>query len=210
MVEKFCPICKQNYPATLEYFYEHKTNHSDGLYTYCKKCTIEKHKDYQRKYDADKVRANSRKNYKREKAKNSHRESAKRQSLAGYHIRYRKNNKDKIKFYNEKRKNKNLRISKQEWDSCKNYFNNCCAYCGMSAAKHKELFNQDLHKEHVNCDGKNDLSNCVPSCKTCNSSKHRLDISEWYNEKNPIYFEERMLKIDRWLKEEFKNYLTDT
>ena len=33
-------------------------------------------------------------------------------------------------------------------------------------------------------DGKNDLSNCIPSCESCNSSKNIKTLNNWYNHEN--------------------------
>ncbi|OME70491.1 hypothetical protein BSK65_11210 [Paenibacillus odorifer] len=65
----------------------------------------------------------------------------------------------------------------------------------------------DLHKEHVNDDGANDLSNCVPACYSCNSQKWKFCFEDWYNESNKSYTEDRINKIHIWLKIDFRRYL---
>jgi hypothetical protein len=77
----------------------------------------------------------------------------------------------------------------------------------MSLEEHKEIFNQDLHKEHAINKGTNDLSNCVPSCYTCNSIKHDKDYIDWYTKNNPLYNEERLQLIEQWLNDEYKKYI---
>lgn len=65
----------------------------------------------------------------------------------------------------------------------------------------------DLHKEHVDDSGANDLSNCVPSCQSCNSSKNIFSLEEWYTEDNLNFTEERLSKIYRWLNEDYLKYI---
>jgi 5-methylcytosine-specific restriction endonuclease McrA len=111
-----------------------------------------------------------------------------------------------IRSYTRERSNKNHKITKIEWESCKKYFDNKSAYCGFDDQEHKKLYNQQLHKEHVIHNGENDLSNCVPSCKHCNSQKWEFTLEEWYNEGNPSYTKERYDKIIKWLKEDYKQF----
>jgi len=40
------------------------------------------------------------------------------------------------------------------------------------------LLKNILHKEHVDDNGANDLSNCVPSCQSCNSTKNLKTLEE--------------------------------
>ena len=70
-----------------------------------------------------------------------------------------------------------------------------------------ELKNIDLHKEHVDHNGANDLSNCVPACQSCNSSKWEFDFNDWYCPNNPVFTQERYEKIVKWLEEDFLIYI---
>ena len=70
-------------------------------------------------------------------------------------------------------------------------FDNCCAYCGK---QHKAM---DLEIEHfvpISKGGTHVLSNIVPACKSCNSSKTYHDAKAWY-EKQEFYSRKRWLKI---------------
>lgn len=118
---------------------------------------------------------------------------------------YRKNNPDKFKIYSGRHKDHD--INKHEWDSCKQYFNYECAYCGMAEQEAKERYNNFLHKEHVDCNGNSDLSNCVPACKQCNSEKHTFELDDWYREENDKYSIDRYNKIIKWLQSDHKNYI---
>jgi hypothetical protein len=115
-----------------------------------------------------------------------------------------------LKKYAEKRNNKNHKISKEEWETCKEYFNNSCAYCGISELLAKETQGQRLHKEHVIYNGANDLSNCVPSCRSCNSQKWEFELTEWYNINNINYSQDRFDKINSWLNSDYKKYIKST
>jgi len=53
----------------------------------------------------------------------------------------------------------------------------------------------------------NDLSNCVPSCKQCNSQKHTDSLEEWYNEDNIKYSKRRFNRIHKWLDGDYKKYI---
>jgi 5-methylcytosine-specific restriction endonuclease McrA len=121
--------------------------------------------------------------------------------------RQSKEGKERCKVYNLNRRHKNHDITEIEWLLCKEYFNNSCAYCGMILEEHKEIFNQDLHKEHKDDNGSNDLSNCIPGCKNCNSQKWKFEFDEWYNENNSVYTKERYDKIIQWLNSDYILYL---
>lgn len=42
---RFCPICEEKKPRTLEFFSKKTQNKGDGLNTYCKECEARKHKE---------------------------------------------------------------------------------------------------------------------------------------------------------------------
>jgi hypothetical protein len=115
--------------------------------------------------------------------------------------------KERIKIYQEKRKEKEHKMTKQEWMDCKSYFNNSCAYCGISEQESKLKFNELLHKEHLYHEGRNDIKNCVPSCKECNSEKHEKTLNEWYNGNNQKYTYERYHKIYQWIRFDCKKFI---
>jgi len=132
--------------------------------------------------------------------------------MKDYHKQWMKDNKDKIHDYNMKHSCKKHQISKEQWKECKDYFNNECAYCGLKQEDHfihrkGKLINIDLHKEHVVWNDANDLSNCVPSCQTCNSRKHTYALDKWYNKDNPKFTQERYDKIIKWITEDYKKFI---
>lgn len=145
---KICSKCKTEYEATKEYYYETKGK----LIQPCKKCRNEyqtkrmyEKRDYCYAQTKEWIKNNKEhlKQYQREFNKNNP------EIKAEFSKRWRKENKDKIKEYCIKRAEKNHKISNIEWNYCKMYFNNSCAYCGMTASDSKIKYKQGLHKEHV-------------------------------------------------------------
>jgi hypothetical protein len=135
-----------------------------------------------------------------------------REYESAYMSEWQRNNKDKLKLYAEFREmHKTHEITPEEWENCKNYFNYRCAYCNLAIEEHYikykgKLRLGDFHKDHVNHKGANDLSNCIPACKICNSSKHQYTIDEWYNLENENFSTERLDKIIKWLDKDFLEY----
>ncbi|WP_186331665.1 HNH endonuclease [Paenibacillus xylanexedens] len=120
---------------------------------------------------------------------------------------WQRRNPDRLKVYSFYRyMHKTHDISNEEWELCKEYFNNSCAYCNLSLATHQKVNKQDLHKEHVDPNGSNDLANCVPSCRECNSSKKDKNMIEWYKTKD-FYSITNLKKIEDWLKGDYVNHL---
>ncbi|KAF6565308.1 HNH endonuclease [Paenibacillus sp. EKM202P] len=193
-------------------FYSNKANGTDGFNPYCKTCT--KHKSS--KWVKD--NAETHRGYKRtERAKEVSR-LTKRKNDQKYrggksYQQWIKTNKSRLKEYREKRKSKKHDISQSEWRKCKEYFNNCCAYCGMPESDHfrkwkNEYKKSDFHKEHFDDTGVNDLSNCVPSCLNCNSSKWIHDFEKWYPQQ-PFFSDERLAKIKVWLEQDYRLYIKE-
>jgi hypothetical protein len=108
--------------------------------------------------------------------------------------------------------NKKHEITKNEWENCKNYFNYRCAYCGLAIEEHYIIYNGilklgDFHRDHADDEGRNDLSNCIPACKSCNTSKSNKDLLEWYDVDNDNFNTERLFKINKWLNEDYLKYI---
>jgi hypothetical protein len=210
---KICSKCKRELPETEEYFYKSKNKTGYRLMAECKECARErtinnyqdpiknqKKKEYMKiwregninevaEYDREYYKKNGK--HRREKAKE-----------------FLRKNPEKAKEYQVKRKLKNHDISKTEWIYCKEYFNNCCAYCGLPIEEHYRSYNEnpkniDFHKEHAVYNGPNDLSNCVPSCQSCNSEKNVKSLEFWYNPNNPKFSEERYNKLIQWLQGDY-------
>lgn len=184
----------------------------------CKECTCKKFRQYSKDFRDElqvtrKIRDNKNKdhflNYQKEYYQEHKEQEQEKQR------NYQQNNPDKMKQYQENReKTKHHEISNTEWIACKNYFGNCCAYCGLPLDKHLHMKNGklilfDFCKDHKDNEGANDLSNCIPACKSCNSKKWKSTLEEWYNENNPIFNKERYNKILKWLNVDYKLHIEE-
>lgn len=205
ILEKKCLICNEWFTCTNEFFYKNKSNSIDGLNPYCKPCTSAKSLAYNyANYDKFKQSVAKRDSTRREELA----ELSRRRREEGKTKEWQQNNPDKLKEYRIKyATNKKHKITKKEWENCKRYFADSCAYCGITYDQHKEKLGTDLHKEHAINNGANDLSNCLPSCMSCNSEKHYHDYTEWYTEDNSKFSMKRLSKILEWLTEDYKKYI---
>lgn len=216
VIIKTCSICEENKPLN-EYYSQVKKNKNNEQYTYyqpyCKECAKKKSKKWMGENDEqyrEKMKVRTIKRGQRPEKKIYQRNWAKEQRSSGYYKKWQNKNKDKVKNYNEQHRNHD--IDDSEWKDCKEYFYNECAYCGLHISEHfityaGELKHTDFHREHVDYDGANDLSNCVPSCRDCNSSKWQYDFEEWYSPENETYDKYRYNKIIKWLKDDYKIYM---
>jgi hypothetical protein len=206
---KTCSICGENKPLS-EFYAQKKTKKNGDTNIYynpeCRECTKKRsnkweienpkqRKELKKKYDSKPERRLNR------------RELSRRLREDGKILEWQRSNPDKIKSYNELHRNHS--ISNEEWERCKNYFNYRCAYCGLKIEEHYVKFKGktilgDFHKEHVDHEGANDLSNCVPACKRCNTSKWIFPLEEWFNEDNENFSKERFGKINKWINGDYK------
>jgi len=202
MLTKICIDCGKVLPATSEYFGKHKTC-KDGLRNQCKECKNKYSKKYNPKYyennkESAKEKAKEYRDNNKEKVKKSKKHyrithlEEERENKRLYLI----NNRDKINLLNQKRKarKRNLisNLTVDQWNKVKSDFNDRCAYCG------EEL---PLAQEHViplSKGGEYTVNNIIPSCKSCNSSKHDKDFFKWYPNYE-YYSKERESFILRYL-----------
>jgi hypothetical protein len=200
-------------PETLEFFYyKNNSKPEKGFTGECRACAIKRSRtwvvknfsynaNYKKEWNKDeKNNENQKRHYKQWREENH-------EHKREYEINYYNENPEKFQQYRQYWKmHKSHEITEKEWIFCKENFNNECAYCGLSLEEHYKLYNQDFHKEHAINDGENDLTNCIPSCKSCNSLKGTLDFDVWYIPGNNKYQQERYNKIIKWLMEDnFKN-----
>jgi hypothetical protein len=205
---KYCIKCDNWLEANDQNFYVVKS----GFSSYCKPCNIKRTEEW-KKNNPDKIKIyNTRRNHKPDRIENAKVRNRKSREN-GYYASWQKNNPEKVKEYQMKRAHKNHNITKREWNFCKEYFDYRCAYCGLHISEHYKKYKgisrpSDFHKEHVDHNGENDLSNCVPSCNNCNSFKHDFLFDDWYNLENPNYSKERYNKILQWLNNDYKLFST--
>lgn len=204
-------------PCTKEYFYKNDKNTKDELCPECKSCSKAKttqgyyNNHEERKAVKRQHRLNNLEIY-NTRAKQWQQDN--KEKWDAYEEEYRKINPEKFVRYNEARQHKNHKITSSEWENCKRYFNYQCAYCGLHISEH--YFTRkgvtklgDFHKEHKDHEGVDGLTNCVPSCGSCNDRKWKFAFDEWYNESNPRFSEERLKKIFKWLTEDCLEYIEE-
>ncbi|MEH7116174.1 HNH endonuclease [Neobacillus vireti] len=142
-----------------------------------------------------------------------HRAIVRQRTENGKNKQWQQENPDRMRGYRIKREmHKTHTISNREWEDCKKYFNHRCAYCGLKIEEHFTKYKGveklgDFHKEHVDHSGANDLSNCVPACRTCNSLKNVFELEDWYNKMNDNFDQDRLEKIHKWLNEDYLKYI---
>ncbi|MDT0160472.1 HNH endonuclease [Bacillus sp. AG4(2022)] len=207
---KVCSKCLKWMPCNEEYYYKNQSNGIDGFHPYCIQCAIKRTLEWEEN-NPEKLKVNRKRTDENRKEKHKlYRQTSKER---GYQDWWRKNNPEKLKEYQRKRdKEKKHEISLEEWEDCKKYFNHRCAYCELKIEEHLIKFNKkfqlgDFHREHVVHNGANDLSNCVPACKTCNSHKRNYALEDWYSPDNENYEEDRLLKIHKWINEDHKLFI---
>lgn len=213
---KICKICEEWFPATEDYFYKNKSNKLDGLHPYCRECgTLKSRKYWKENIDAYRERTYNHYQSHKEQYQTRKREWYKenQEHAKIYTENYMYENPDKFNQYREQHRQHD--ITEKEWEDCKKYFEYKCAYCGLDLKDHfityvGELKWTDFHKEHNDHAGENDLSNCIPSCKSCNVQKNTLDFEMWYEQRCKGYSEERHKKIIKWLSEDYKLFINRT
>lgn len=81
-----------------------------------------------------------------------------------------------------------FRLTIEEWRNTKRYFDNQCAYCGS---------NDKLTYDHFipfSKGGVFTVSNIIPACFKCNTSKNDREFLQWYSNQD-FYSVDRMNKV---------------
>jgi hypothetical protein len=135
-----------------------------------------------------------------------------KQHLREYLQEYLKTHPEQSRYYSKLRRPRNHILYDCEWEDCKLFFNYRCAYCGLPIEDHYvyrrgKMVWVDFCREHAVDNGKNDLSNCIPACNSCNVSKNTISFHAFYNPSNPNFSYERYHKIYIWLRYKYKNYI---
>jgi len=204
-------------PCTEEYYHKNKSNSQDGLNTWCKRCNITKTSNNRldnidKRKEYDKINHIKNQDKRNNTGRKWRKENPERQSYLcrQYFINA---SPEQFKKYRDDRKHKNHKISNSEWENCKKYFSHRCAYCGLAIEEHyitrKGITKLgDFHKEHVDHFGKGNLQNCVPSCRSCNSSKWEYNMEEWYKQKD-FFSLNRLNKIYQWINKDYIKYVSN-
>lgn len=208
IIYKECGICKEWSIEEENFYYQYEKSGAN-----CKKCSKEKAMKW--KHDPKNRASLTASNKKSDLAPERHKKTKEYMKIRRFNGEYKKwqqNNPEKIKQYRlDREQNKTHTISKKEWKLCQEYFNNQCAYCGLPIEEHFTTYRGitkqgNFHKEHVDYEGVNDLSNCVPACKSCNCQKNVFSLDEWYNDNKIEFSQERLNKIHKWLEGDYKRY----
>lgn len=207
---KKCKICEEFKTMNEDNFYKKKTNYTDGFDTYCKPCSRKKYKKY-RDENAEIYIKRTYKHYQENKEVYDQRRTKWMKENEEFVKEYRKewlklNAEHMSEYYTNRAANKKHEIEVEEWESCLKFFDHSCVYCGIPQDVHKEITNQVLHKEHFDHEGANDLSNAVPACRRCNSSKWAHEVDDWYPQQN-YYDDYKFVKVKQWINEEHKKYI---
>ena len=210
---KFFPEENPWFPATTEYFY-HSENKTDHLHPNCKRCGIKKTQKWVEdnpEWAKELMKEANDNPNPLNNAKEYHRFNSQRRWANGKQQAWFLKNPGKHKEYTENHKEHD--IYTEEWLACLKIFNNQCAYCGLPAEDHiikrsKKYIIMELHKEHVDNEGYNDIRNGVPACRSCNSSKRKHNINKWYT-KQKFFNQDKYNKILWWTTEGYKDYIVD-
>lgn len=185
------------FPMTTEYYYKNIKNGSDGFYPECKKCSVRKSvkwwENNKERYEINRKRYHKTDKFKEWHKRNNEQQKDKRKEW------FEKNPNKNSEYQARRKQHKQHDITENEWIDCKEFFNNSCAYCGMSEKESLVIYNQRLHKDHAMNEGSNGIDNCLAACKGCNCKKHKEDWYDWYAENNKIFNQERFDKICLWL-----------
>jgi hypothetical protein len=223
ITERYCNTCGEWKEENTDNFYlRNKSKPEKGYGSECKICASKRSYEIQLK-NPERTTKSKQKYYQNnlDKWYNDRIEYYKTHDGKEIQKRWYQNNPEKAKENQQYRqKHKMHDITNEQWQACKEYFNNSCAYCGLPIEKHtatrnNKTINMDLHKEHVDDEGSNGLENCVPSCQSCNSSKRQYKLGVWYSPKNKrrggkVFLQERLDKINKWITEDYKQYINIT
>lgn len=75
----------------------------------------------------------------------------------------------------------NEQFDEQDWIKTKQYFKNCCAYCGKKSESLIMEHAVPINKKSL---GEHRLGNIIPSCKQCNNSKGSKSFVEFLGDNN--------------------------
>ena len=186
---KKCTKCGEEKELSSEYWHRRKSS-KDGYKGQCKECVKEYGKQY-RKDNAEEIAEYSKQYDKQYRADNA-------EELAEYRKKYYQSEQGRksIARANQLRR---ARINSlpdtlttEEYEENLDHFDYKCAYCEC------ELTPDNHHMEHVYPISRGiygtTKENCIPSCESCNSSKHAKTLAEWYVWTENYTFE-RLLKI---------------
>lgn len=202
-----CNGCKQTFPETLEYYGFRKARNEFNRR--CRECVRKRDEKWRRKKgikgrnlvlpDGTKGCKQCGQTLPLEKfsiMKNGHYRPYCKECRAKYSREYAVTHYEQVRlrWYERTEKFKSLpfTLTKEQWLATIRYFDGKCAVCGKQLGR-KQVINLDhwIPVNNPECPG-TVMSNCVPMCKSCNSSKHVKDAKTWLFSR---YSEEEALSI---------------
>ena len=189
---------ENNREKVAAYQKEYEKTYRPKYYEKNKELLLEKQRQYRKDNEAmvkKKQREYYQKNKEWIKKRNQNWRNENKEKMAETIKKWWKDNKPKRREYNQTRRAKVRELvadlTVEQWEFIQGYFDQCCAYCGEQA---------DLCQDHfvpVNSGGGYTISNIIPACQFCNSSKHDKDFFEWYPTYKH-YDEERVEKLYKY------------
>lgn len=182
---------ENNKESILEYKKEYRENNKEAISNNFKQY-YEKNKGY--------IKENSKEYYKKNKEAIAEYKREYCRTPQGREVRRRAINKRRA----SKLKNGGS-YTKKQWEECKEFFNNKCAYSGQP------ITTDNSHIEHITPLSKGGTSyiwNLCTSLDSVNISKSNNNMETWYR-KQEYFSEERLGKIYEWQEYAFKRYCKD-
>lgn len=180
--KKRCPRCGEDKLAE-DNFYRVSRTTGDGYSGYCKTCLKQKAVEWQKtnpekKAASDKKQAQRPERKKTQAAANKRWAAANRDKRRGYEKRYYDNNRDHVLVRNNNRKAKALGypgngVSLDEWLAARAAWNEACAYCVEQSGDEMD------HFIPLTLGGEHSPANVLPTCRSCNASKHSRHPLQW-------------------------------
>jgi hypothetical protein len=189
---KTCTKCNRLLPATNGFFHRWKYG-VDGLKPICKSCNTAQYQLW-RQNNREKVSDTQHQWYIDNRAKVIKRSLQQAESnpeqFAERQRRYRKNHLEEKREHLRRRRTRKRNLPDtftiEQWVSCLEYFNYCCAVCGKQLRDLLGLI--EPHQDHwialanPDCPG-SIATNMVCLCNACNFSKNDTPAAEWLKRK---------------------------
>lgn len=211
---KTCSKCREVKELN-EYNFAKKNTGRDGFDSQCKECKklYDQKRNQRKKVEISKQKKEYyNKNAKTLKEKSLNYYSKNKEKCKESNSKWEKENPTKRRLINVKSRTLEYgaesTLTETEWNEINQYFDNSCAYCGITEKESLNMYGEILHHEHVIplvVGGAYSYGNIVPSCRSCNSSKMNHDFYDWYPN-SKVYNKQREIKIINYIKKSKSTY----